>query len=230
MRQATPTDWPVVAALLQANELPLDGAKAQLHTFWVAAAEDGAVLGVAGLEVYGEVGLLRSVAVKPERQRLGVGKVLVAHVLGEAARLKLSSVHLLTLSAPNYFVRFGFQAKCIDDAPHGLKVSEEFRGACPAGASFLSLDMTRHTARLLQEDKELEEVAQRLVLQARLTCPRCGYAKTETMPTDACQWFYECENCKALLSPKKGDCCVFCSYGTQKCPPKQNDTLSCCGP
>jgi hypothetical protein len=39
------------------------------------------------------------------------------------------------------------------------------------------------------------------------------------MPTDACQFFYECSNCKTLLRPKPGDCCVFCSYGSVKCPP-----------
>lgn len=42
-----------------------------------------------------------------------------------------------------------------------------------------------------------------------------------TMPTDACQYFYECANCGAMLRPKLGDCCVFCSYGSVKCPPVQ---------
>lgn len=53
-----------------------------------------------------------------------------------------------------------------------------------------------------------------------LTCPKCGHAKQETMPTDACQ-FYVCENCRALLRPMSGDCCVFCSFGSIKCPPVQ---------
>ena len=48
------------------------------------------------------------------------------------------------------------------------------------------------------------------------------------MPTDACQWFYECENCKTVLRPEAGDCCVFCSYGTNKCPPIQADGSACC--
>lgn len=48
------------------------------------------------------------------------------------------------------------------------------------------------------------------------------------MPTDACQWFYECERCKTVLRPKAGDCCVFCSYGTNKCPPIQAGPSSCC--
>lgn len=67
-----------------------------------------------------------------------------------------------------------------------------------------------------------------VVLQSTLTCPECGHTKTEVMPTDACQWFYECEDCKAVLRPKAGDCCVFCSYGTQKCPPVQANQ-ACCG-
>jgi hypothetical protein len=27
--------------------------------------------------------------------------------------------------------------------------------------------------------------------------------------------------CHTLLRPKAGDCCVFCSYGSAKCPPMQ---------
>ncbi len=54
-----------------------------------------------------------------------------------------------------------------------------------------------------------------------LTCPHCGHEKIEPMPTDACVYFYECASCQALLKPKKGDCCVFCSYGSVPCPPIQ---------
>lgn len=60
-----------------------------------------------------------------------------------------------------------------------------------------------------------------VVLRSTLTCPHCGHAKTESMPTNACQWFYACENCGKVLRPKGGDCCVFCSYGSVKCPPVQ---------
>lgn len=64
-------------------------------------------------------------------------------------------------------------------------------------------------------------------LESVLTCPKCGFAKRERMPTDACQFYYECGNCGALLRPNAGDCCVFCSFGSVPCPPKQADT-SCC--
>ncbi len=61
-----------------------------------------------------------------------------------------------------------------------------------------------------------------VVLDSTLTCPSCGHRKAEVMPTDACQWFYECEQCHAVLRPKAGDCCVFCSYGSVPCPPMQS--------
>lgn len=57
--------------------------------------------------------------------------------------------------------------------------------------------------------------------ESLITCPHCGTAKLETMPTDACLYFYECTGCGELLKPKEGDCCVFCSYGSVPCPPVQ---------
>ncbi|KAA3630090.1 MAG: hypothetical protein DWQ09_01790 [Proteobacteria bacterium] len=54
-----------------------------------------------------------------------------------------------------------------------------------------------------------------------LTCPQCGQQSEQTMPEDACLYFFECPGCGALLKPRAGDCCVFCSYGTVACPPVQ---------
>jgi hypothetical protein len=66
-----------------------------------------------------------------------------------------------------------------------------------------------------------------LIRESILTCPACGHAQAEVMPLDACQYFYECTSCGVLLKPKPGDCCVFCSYGTVKCPPKQAGDVEC---
>ncbi len=68
---------------------------------------------------------------------------------------------------------------------------------------------------------------QQIELKSTITCPHCGHKKAEIMPTDACQYFYECENCKKVLRPKEGDCCVYCSYGTVKCPSKQAGAACC---
>jgi hypothetical protein len=64
-------------------------------------------------------------------------------------------------------------------------------------------------------------------LKSEITCPDCRHTKVEDMPTNACQFFYECANCKKVLRPKEGDCCVYCSYGTVACPPIQ-ENKSCC--
>lgn len=64
-------------------------------------------------------------------------------------------------------------------------------------------------------------------LKSTLTCPECGYKKEEIMPTNACEFFYQCENCKKRLRPLEGDCCVYCSYGTVKCPSIQSGS-DCC--
>lgn len=67
-----------------------------------------------------------------------------------------------------------------------------------------------------------------VVTESILTCPNCGHCKREAMPTDACQFFYECEQCGQVLRPKDGDCCVYCSYGSVPCPPVQLSGRSCC--
>jgi hypothetical protein len=59
--------------------------------------------------------------------------------------------------------------------------------------------------------------------EAVLTCPVCHADHHETMPTDYCQFFYECSECHIQLRPAPGDCCVYCSYANVECPPKQQE-------
>ncbi|PCJ64916.1 MAG: hypothetical protein COA58_11635 [Bacteroidetes bacterium] len=67
----------------------------------------------------------------------------------------------------------------------------------------------------------------KITLKSEITCPSCKHKKVEEMPTNACQFFYECDNCKIIFKPKEGDCCVYCSYGTVPCPPIQ-ENKNCC--
>ena len=78
------------------------------------------------------------------------------------------------------------------------------------------------------EEKQMSELKNQnccikkdTLLRSEITCPKCGHKKTETMPTDICLIKYTCENCKTDLLAKEGDCCVFCSYGSARCPSKQ---------
>lgn len=72
----------------------------------------------------------------------------------------------------------------------------------------------------------------KIELKSVITCPKCGYQKEEQMPTDACQFFYECQSCEIVLKPTEGDCCVYCSFGSIPCPPIQENKIygntKCC--
>ena len=72
-------------------------------------------------------------------------------------------------------------------------------------------------------------------LTSTITCPKCRGASTETMPTNACRFFYDCRHCGEVLRPLPGDCCVFCSYADVPCPPIQEarssgSSAQCCSP
>lgn len=72
----------------------------------------------------------------------------------------------------------------------------------------------------------MKPVDRAVELRSVLRCPACGTEREEMMPSDACVYFYECTGCGVLLRPREGDCCVFCSYGSRKCPPVQEG--GCC--
>lgn len=139
-RRAQSDDWMAVASLLEQHHLPLDGAQDHLGQFVVAVDDDGSLAGVAGIERYGDHGLLRSVAVA-ERNR-GLGTKLVVNVLTEAKQAGLHSISLLTDTAADYFPRFGFRRVARADLPTVLNASQEFQGACPDTAVAMILDLS----------------------------------------------------------------------------------------
>ena len=47
---------------------------------------------------------------------------------------------------------------------------------------------------------------------------RAAAGGTMTVATDACHWFYDRTRCGAILEPKPGNCCVYCSCATVPCP------------
>jgi hypothetical protein len=64
------------------------------------------------------------------------------------------------------------------------------------------------------------------MFESVITCPHCATQKLEAMPTDACLISYECTGCGAKLQPIGDNCCVFCSYGSVRCPPIQAEADS----
>jgi amino-acid N-acetyltransferase len=139
-RRAIRADLPVVEALLTAHQLPAAGLPESIERFWLAE-EQGRLIGVAGLELYGEAGLLRSVAVAPEWRGRGVAGTLVEQALELAREAGVRDIYLLTTTAEQYFPRFGFRPVSREAAPASLQASVEFREACPASAACLVRSM-----------------------------------------------------------------------------------------
>jgi amino-acid N-acetyltransferase len=138
MRHATPHDWPKIAALLTTADLPLAGAEAHLPDFFLAFRDD-VLIGTAGLERYGDIALLRSVAVATTEREHGLGKALVQRVLAYAASLEVRQIVLLTTTAANFFLRLGFQQISRTEFPLAAQSSVEFQEACSATATGMSL-------------------------------------------------------------------------------------------
>jgi amino-acid N-acetyltransferase len=134
LRRARPEDLLSALALLEECGLTTSGVGDHFHNFWVAC-EGGRVVASAGLELYGPVALLRSVATDPAYRGQGLARWLCAQALREASRLGVRQVCLLTETASDYFARqFGFREVSRSELDPRLGASEELRGACPEGA------------------------------------------------------------------------------------------------
>jgi amino-acid N-acetyltransferase len=87
--------------------------------FVIATDDKGTLVGVAGLEIYGQKALLRSVAVEVNSRRMGQGRALVDAVLTNAKQNGVDTIYLLTETASDYFKHLGFDfvdRKEIDEA------------------------------------------------------------------------------------------------------------------
>jgi amino-acid N-acetyltransferase len=126
-----------VLALLGAAELPTAGVSDFFPGGYAVARSGSGVVAVAGLEIHGDVGLLRSVAVVPAQRGCGVARRLVENRLRAAREQNLRAVYLLTTTASDYFRALGFEDGARSEAPEPLRQSSEFRTVCPASAACL---------------------------------------------------------------------------------------------
>jgi len=138
IRAATAADAPAVRALLTEAQLPLAGMPDPL-THFVVAEREGVVVGAVGLEIHGDVALLRSAVVRHALRGQRIGEFLVRTILDHAREARIRELVLLTITAADWFPRFGFTRITREDVPAALHASEEFRGACPASAVVMRL-------------------------------------------------------------------------------------------
>ncbi len=136
IERARPDDMAPVLSLLERHDLPLAGAEALGDTL-VVARRSGQVVGAAGLEVYADGALLRSVVVDASARGEGLGGRLTEGALALARASGVPDVFLLTTTAEGFFPRFGFERIARDDVPGSVRESVEFQSACPASATVM---------------------------------------------------------------------------------------------
>jgi amino-acid N-acetyltransferase len=135
---ARPADFPAIVRLLAAAALPHDDLTPEhLRHFLVLRDGDG-IVGVVGMEVADDVGLLRSLAVAEGRRGGGLAARLVDALEGRAASAGLRTLYLLTTTAEGFFARRGYARADRAAVPDAIAATPEFRGICPASAACMS--------------------------------------------------------------------------------------------
>jgi len=128
---------PAILDLLRRSDLPTSGVQEHVDSFVVAESK-GNVIGVGGLEPYARTGLLRSIAVAPEKRRKGIASAICSHLEDEAARRGIEELYLLTETAETFFAARGYSAIPRAEAPPDVASCEEFRSLCPESAVLMT--------------------------------------------------------------------------------------------
>jgi amino-acid N-acetyltransferase len=131
-----------IVSLLIDEKLPVSDLPASLENFLVVLQDDQ-VIGVAGLEIYGDYGLLRSLAVNPAFRSQGVAGKLLSQIEALAISKGLSTMYLLTETAPDYFDRKGYAKIIRNDVPVEVQQSSEFSFVCPQSAIVMKKTLTK---------------------------------------------------------------------------------------
>jgi amino-acid N-acetyltransferase len=125
-------------ALLEAADLPvadLTEDHCEHFFFW---GPEGSPTGLVGLEMFGNVALLRSLVVDPAARSSGMGSALVRHAEHYAQAQGVRTLFLLTTTAEGFFTRHGYSKTGREAAPPAIRSTREFAGICPASSAFLS--------------------------------------------------------------------------------------------
>ena len=119
--------------LLSAAGLPtvdLEAERTQLYS----ASVQGERAGVGGLECYGTEGLLRSVAVEPEKRGEGIGAALCRGLEAMARQQGIETLYLLTTAATAFFETQGYVRIDRNEPPESIQQTTEFDELCPSSA------------------------------------------------------------------------------------------------
>ena len=98
----------------------------------------GDPVGIVGIEIYGNTGLLRSLAVAENQRGNGLGQRLVEHAEECAAQSGIQSLWLLTETALGFFEKLSYISTERSAAPMAIRQSTQLKDLCPASAVLMT--------------------------------------------------------------------------------------------
>ena len=125
-------------ALLAAAKLPTEDLTEGHCEHFFFAGSSTAPEGLVGLEMFGDVALLRSLVVSDALRGSGAGSRLLAHAEQHARTRGVRHLYLLTTTAEGFFAKRGFARATREAAPPRIRATREFAGICPASSAFMS--------------------------------------------------------------------------------------------
>lgn len=140
IRQASLADLATIEKLLEANNLPASDCAPHIDNFMIAE-RDSTIIGVGGFERCGELALLRSFAVRADDKNKGIAEKLFHSVRDNAVDAGIQQFYLLTTTASDYFMRFGFSVCHRRDVPKDIQETAQFTELCPSTATVMVLDL-----------------------------------------------------------------------------------------
>jgi amino-acid N-acetyltransferase len=143
MITATSQHLPAIAELLEACALPIEDLAQQDLSLFLVSEEENHIKAVGGLERFGNVALIRSVATTAVSRGQGLASRLVRQLEDMARSKGITTLYLLTETATGYFESLGYASCSRDSAPPVIKTSNQFSSLCPNSATLMVKQLAR---------------------------------------------------------------------------------------
>jgi amino-acid N-acetyltransferase len=105
--KASKNDLEIAYSLLKLVDLPVEGVDDNFHNFFVIWEGDQ-LQGCAGVEIYEDIGVIRSVAVHPSFQGRALNRKQVKIIEKFSTERGLNKIYLLTENAKKFFSELKF--------------------------------------------------------------------------------------------------------------------------
>lgn len=122
-----------IKILLAEHKLPIDDIQSG-KIYFLAVTKKQKVIGAIGVEMYQNMGLLRSLVVDSQYRNHRLGKKLIDALIQNCISNKVDELYLLTSTAILFFEKLGFKSIERENVPKRINQTEQFKTLCPSSA------------------------------------------------------------------------------------------------